>query len=378
MTGTVASQFILFGALLASLVLYTPTQIGQYGIVLTIVYTVSHFSGLRVDGLLMAQPTDQQNYLNFGRTVQLVQTVLVFVVLVVWSQSLLVAVLGASIFYWYCLMLLNSIVHLQHDRIAQVTKWKVHASFTTLFIQVVTAFTPLGLLIGDAVGKWVHGKHSKLHYKSQTLNWQETKKLLVQNHKPLLYLNGATLGTTLCLYSPLLFVDLFFGLQQTASFFLVQRFTGFAEQVLGYSYHQLVVSESPQKKGHPFRSHVAQLFLLTCLLFSLLFIGIVVLVQFPLFEKWNDLILLFLIYVPVSLMQTVLTPVRTYLMQHRQWKALCLGELSRGAGFITLALAFQHVSFVSWVTAVSIGGACVSLVLLGIYHQLLSPKPSTI
>lgn len=364
--GTALSHFLLFVAMLASLVLYTPEQVGHYGLILSIIYAFSHFSGLRADGLLVSAPQERNIWLGFASRVHQVQAVFLVVVLYIWTQEPFSALLGALVFYLYSDMLVHTVVHLQHQRIRYVTLSKVVAAGTTLAGQVLLFWASVGLLAGDLVGKVFHAVMMKKQIPRTSTHWRNVLPQLKKEKKTLAYLNVMTLGTVASFYGPILVVEWAFGLEFAAYYFLVQRMMGFVEQIVGYSSHQLMIARV--SLNHSFSaSQWLQQVLIACGFSLILLIFVAFLTQVSSFSKWQVLVPLLIAYTPVGVVQSVLSPVRTYLLKHQEWRLLCIGEVSRGLGVLILCMLFRNMPFEAWVYLVSGGGAAVFLVVLAFY-----------
>lgn len=364
--GTALSHFLLFGAMLTSLVLYTPEQVGHYGLILSSVYAFSHFSGLRADGLLVAAPEEQSIWLGFAVRVHQVQTLVLLIVLYLWTEEPVSALLGALVFYLYSDMLVHTVVHLQHQRIPYVTLTKVTAAGTTWAGQVLFFFSPLGLLAGDLLGKLLHASLMRKHIDRTPSNWRRVMPQMKKEKRALTYLNVMTLGTVASFYGPILVVEWAFGLEFAAYYFLVQRMMGFVEQIVGYSSHQLMIARVSLNHSFSRLQWFQQVLLAGG--FSLGLIAIVAcLTHLSSFSKWQVLVPLLIAYVPVGVMQSVLSPVRTYLLKHQEWRLLCIGEVGRGVGVLILSLLAKKLPFETWVYLVSGGGAVVFLVVLIFY-----------
>lgn len=364
--GTALSHFLLFGAMLASLVLYTPEQVGKYGLILSIVYAFSHFSGLRADGLLVSAPQERNVWLGFAIRVHQVQAVFLMVVLYLWTHELFSALLGAVVFYLYSDMLVHTVVQLQHQRIRYVTLTKVVSASTTLAGQLLLFWASVGLLAGDLLGKVIHAVAMRNCIHRTTTSWRTVMPQLKKEKKTLTYLNVMTLGTVASFYGPILIVEWAFGLEFAAYYFLVQRMMGFVEQIVGYSAHQLMIAKLTLNHTFSVSQWLQQILLAGGFSLGLL-LFIACLTQIASFSKWQVLVPILIAYVPVGVVQSVLSPVRTYLVKHQEWRLLCIGEVSRGVGVVILCLLARQLSFETWVYTVSGGGAVVFLIVLGFY-----------
>lgn len=375
-TGTILSQLFLLLATVVSLVSYSPEDIGIYGSGLAVVYACAHFSGLRLDGLMVADFQQKELFFLFSRWIQKFQTVAVFILCWLYFHDALTAALLAFIFYYYSLALLNATYALQEKEFKGVSKWKAIGSFNLLIGQAVCSFTSYGLLVGDAMGKYTHATFTKVKLKSLLFDWPILLIQLLLYRKSLVLLNLSTCGSVLSMYGPLLVISWQLGPAEGAIFYLVQRLAGFTEQLIGYTYYQFTVSHSDGQVNYVNKLYLKQtgtrMTLFSFLLLSFTFGGLLFIKFIPSLAEWGEIIPLFLYYAPLCWLQTILFPLRSYLTMSKNWLALFYGELGRGLATVSLTLLATTIFVDHYGVWVCLGGSLFAALTVWYYcHSLI-------
>lgn len=369
--GTFVSQALLSIALLFSIILYTPEQIGLYGSALAIVYAAAHFSGLRLDGLLLSDRDRSELYHQLNRIILKFQLIGVAAISLLVLKDVFYTVILCGVFYFYSLALFQSQHYLQQQKLRRVTYARISGSFILLVGQMLGAGLHLGLICGDLVGKWLHSKLLPMTVSIPQMTKRTMTSMLKVHQKALLHLNFSTLGQVAAFYGPLLVIHFLLGPVEAASFYLIQRAAGFTEQFVGYTSYQLTISEVEDNHTiTTFQSlalRLGKLSAITLLFLAGTGLGIFCLSQFSFFSEWEHMTSLFFLYVPLCWMQILLMPLRILLTSHKQWQRLAVGEVVRGMG--TLAWILGAIVFFTeeyfWLYC--IGGCLFSAWTVGYY-----------
>lgn len=380
---TLISQLFMVLSTICSILLYSPEAVGLYGAGLAIVYSAGYFAGLRIDALMLSTPDMQERFFQLSCVVHRYQSIIVLLIAYLYFRDFVMTLLVTALSYLFSLTLLFIPYALQHQRNQLVARSRIQASFLLVCGQLIASFTFYGLFLGDLFGKLVHVLRLKKTTPAISLTQKEAWVLLKRFRKPLFYVNISSLGTALSMYAPILIITGSLGPEKGAVFFLVQRIAGFTEQLIGYTSYQLVISESMNAATHHSkeisRKQVGKVIFYTFVLLLMTLLGILFILQFPILREWDEVLALFILYIPLCLGMTWSIPLRTLLVMKGQWTTICRGEMGKGLAISVICL-FAVVCFpMSYEQVICIGGAlftsCCLVYYIHRYIQLVG-QPS--